>query len=398
MEIAYFIINNIKYMFEYNKYRLEIYKLVNDEKHPLSDKEKEYFDNVLKNSNSYILYQEISDNKVLENKILNNDDISANAYILKGLKAIIWGIPSSYLNNLYKNIDTLQVEESNDIEEKACYNSMENKIILNKEYMDMATEEEKLVTVIHELLHMASFNYDIETSVISNGFSNINVNGDTVYESKNTGLTEGFIEALAMTLVYGEKRDSIEDRSYLVERSLVLQLLTLIDKRVVFESFFNNKGTALMESELCKIIDDRQKASCVFRAIESGFLFHKESSETDAIGVIQSFLLDYFSKKCFDVYFEQGEVALTKYMNDYGKRLITKEKLVEEKYTQVSESVNKYRQIRNDFKNMIQNNDIGSIPVDSENRLRNIGYIKPGILFILSLLLSIGIFVLGVLL
>ena len=140
MKTNYFLINGIMYIIDYKDFELEIYKLINNHRYPLSDSEKEYFDGVIRKNSSYI-YTSEKLGEVLDknNKIINKDPL------LKYFEWIENIIPEDCRDDFYKNLETLEINRVDGFDKNttvASYNSMKNMININPNHPHFKNKEE----------------------------------------------------------------------------------------------------------------------------------------------------------------------------------------------------------------------------------------------------------------
>lgn len=395
MKTNYFLINGIMYIIDYKDFELEIYKLINNHRYPLSDSEKEYFDGVIRKNSSYI-YTSEKLGEVLDknNKIINKDPL------LKYFEWIENIIPEDCRDDFYKNLETLEINRVDGFDKNttvASYNSMKNMININPNHPHFKNKEEFEQTFVHELLHMASSNFDKETNKVLSGFDEFTTSKFD-FKNRNRGLTE----VLSMIAV----SNTTEYKSgYLVEALLIDQISQLIDNNVILESYFSNKGTAKLENELTKIGFDQEKAFRVFRDIEVNYLFTDDSEKQTTLANIQSSLIDYLDVKCKDIFLNNSneDEMLSILLQRYEQVLITEDKLKingknPDKFIGLDESISKFYDIKNKYTNLLGTmNEQPNLENEISNS-KSMGYVKTSILFIISILISIVLLVLGVIL
>jgi len=382
MDITYFIINNIRYLFKYNKYRLEIYKLVNDEECELSSKEKAYFASILANSNSYILKS-----STLDNIISNNDSISNNDLIPELLEIIENFIPEDCRENFYRNLKTLKINEVSQEElGDTCYNAKENTININS---NQDIEVKKRI-LIHELIHMASTNYDKEKGVIHTGFHSIDLN-NIKEDYGYLGISEGLTESIAYHLTGSKSLDT----GYFIEANLVKQLMCIVGEDICLKAFFTNNFN-LIKDKMLELIHNNDKLDYTLNIMESIHLLKNDVDETDSLCFVQLKLLDFFNEKCRRLSVEaiadsDKEAFLKQLLDTYESSLLTPSKMgiIGDKYVDLHKVAVKYMMIGIEYNNFNKQEEV------SDNKV--MGYAKITILAILSGLVSVGIIILGML-
>ena len=93
---------------------------------------------------------------------------------------------------------------------------------------------------------------------------------------------------------------------YFIECSLISQLIQVIGIDALQKSYVENKGTELLESELCKLINDEEKAFELFKNIEVNYQLGNDSEKQNILGNIQLTILDYLEKK-LEILLVQGK-------------------------------------------------------------------------------------------
>lgn len=314
MNKVYFIIDGIKYIVSYENEILEILKEQDEKLRQLTDIEKEEINALLNKDCGYVYYSERLNNIVVNNNMLYKKD-----YLLVLLNWLESGIPENYRENFYRNLSTLTAELNFDLFDSdfikydvdfgeqcdmGSYNTRKNILRVDpiglRQVWKAAQSKENphdfywrhySLTLLHELTHMASSRFDKNNNVSYSGFDKY---PPTTLCDKNSGLTEGFTEVIAMAGIPG----TVENASkYYIECCLINQLMQIVGIDVLNISYFGNKGTVFLEEELCKLIDDKTKASKLFRFIEINYKIGNASSKQNMLGNIQNSLLDYLDKK-----------------------------------------------------------------------------------------------------
>lgn len=200
-------------------------------------------------------------------------------------------------------------------------------------------------TLLHELAHMSSSNYDVKTGNFLCGFDKFPPEKET---DKNRGLTEGFTEIISMAGVPG----TIEIASgYYIEASLINQLIQIIGVDVFIKSYFFNLGTKFLESKLLNIIADPELAFQLFRNIEINFQIRNLKGKQSLLGNIQLLLLDYLEKRCEKLIENNKLREVNEILKIYEQMLITPEKLKimdknPDDYEGLVESITKFKNLQ----------------------------------------------------
>ena len=393
MKENYFLINGIMYIVRYVDFKIDVYKLINRERVELTEEEKETIQKIIKRNSSYI-YNSIRLGQVLEsNTGINSNEIAST--LLEWLESVI---PLGERENFYRNIGTLVIEEVEEIEKENVagqYDAKENKIrMLHPSKYE--TEYDYAETLLHELTHMASSKYDFDTRKTISGLD------ETVmdFRKRNRGLTEGITEVIA----YNGVRNANEVRSgSCIEALIAHQLSNIIDPSIIINSYFTNRGTEDMQEELMKIGYDDEKAFELFRSIEANYHFARESEKENALGNIQSSLLDYFETR-LKTGIENDTISpeqIPRLFTTYERSIITPSKMEKMGYNPeifdgLQESVNKYLDIKARYGKYV------SMATDNEKEISNAiplgkaGYSSVIILSIVTAIIALGIIVLGV--
>ena len=196
------------------------------------------------NENQNLLYT-LNNNQYLKKELFG---------VLKSIESLI---PEDCRQNFYTNLKTLRLNISYTTEfggnVSGLYNGKNNEIFINKNMLDKLSQNDSvqdleklkdvvLMTIYHELLHMASTTRDEKTNHYVSGFQHIerDKNGEFLYSEDFQGMTEGFTEKLTM-LAFGRK--TFESTSeYGRQMNLVEQLYQLIELETMKRAYFNNKN------------------------------------------------------------------------------------------------------------------------------------------------------------
>ncbi len=335
-EIPNFIIKRIYIVKENNK--LVYKKLVDNQYISLNEQEIKELEKYLNRNNSSIYYSERKDMPA------ENNDIAAKMdnYLYIFFEYLGTKVPKNCHNNFYTNFPTLKInfnlqvlDESITTEEKddfmAGYDVEHNAIFSDpdsiRQYRLMAQSmpnpDEFLWSnishdLIHELFHMASSKYFGEGQGFVCGFDKYPANN---YE-RNRGLTEGFTEYLANACVPNTKEIPC---NYFVEEMLVNQLILIVGKNVMIESYFNNLGIKEIAKKLCEFAPDFDEALFLFELIEINFNLDKDSPRNILAG-IEMRLLNYFKIKIEkDILNNVSKEEILKSIEEYKSYLVTRE-------------------------------------------------------------------------
>ena len=234
----------------------------------------------------------------------NNDfgqDLSKVPYlqvqILGILRNIEITIPEDSRENLYANLRGVRLEITDDPSffKKGeyivgQYRKKSNTLCLNKsvlaamfDSMNRAEslqereeiEDEILMNLYHELLHMASTTRDEETNYYVSGFQHIEryENGEVMHVEEFEGMTEGFTELLTLlafgktklgtTSLYGKQIDRMDS------------ITNLVDIETMKKAFFNNRSGMKLIDEKLGAIDGNKSHLPLYEDIEQEFIMEK---------------------------------------------------------------------------------------------------------------------------
>lgn len=163
----------------------------------------------------------------------------------------------------------------------------------------------------------------------------------------NQGLTEGMTEFLTNNAL---PSNNILTSSYLFEFAIICQLALLIDKNILLDSYFANKGTKEIQKELLKYIADEEKASQLFIWIEDSYYLRNSNIKQPYLAMIQDCLLDYLSIKL-----DKSSKEETAYLlNLYSKFLIVEDTItlcrrLPENYVGLKENLNHFMTIKEKY-------------------------------------------------
>ena len=332
----YFIFNGVTYVIIYDDKKIKILKKVDNKLVELDKSEKKKIESFFSREQSHkysslYLTECLNDNNVLEKK----------DYILPFLEWLEKLIPEDSRDNFYRNIRTLSIDynfeyldrkKSNNvatnIEGVGEYNCTSNHITINKEYLEylssISNDEDFIynnyaVSIMHELAHMASANYDRKTNISKCGF---NTYPFSDVNDNNRGLTEGITELISFTAI---PFVSSYTSGYFKEMKIAKQLEMIVGTNVLLESYFSNKGLEEIKNNLLKYINDENKVFSLFRNIEFNYLISDLTDKQSILGNIQSSLLDFLEAKCKkELENPYLDIKMFSNMLDfYGRNLIT---------------------------------------------------------------------------
>ena len=305
----YFIFNGVTYVIIYDDKKIKILKKIDNKLVELDKSEKKKIESFFSREQSHkysslYLTECLNDNNVLEKK----------DYILPFLEWLEKLIPEDSRDNFYRNIRTLSIDynfecldrkKSNNVDTNVEgvgeYNCTSNHITINKEYLEylssISNDEDFIynnyaVSIMHELAHMASANYDRKTNISKCGF---NTYPFSDANDNNRGLTEGMTELISFTAI---PFVSLYTSGYFKEMKIAKQLEMIVGANVLLESYFSNKGLEEIKNNLLKYINDENKVFSLFRNIEFNYLISDLTDKQSILGNIQSSLLDFLEAKC----------------------------------------------------------------------------------------------------
>lgn len=217
--------------------------------------------------------------------------------ILGILKNIEMTIPEDSRENLYANLRGVRLDLSDDpslFKENEYvvgrYIKKSNTLCLNKSVlagmfinMDRAEslkemqeiEDEILMTLYHELVHMASTTRDEETNYYVSGFQHTEryEDGEVIYEEEFEGMTEGFTELLTL-LAFG-KTKSDTTSLYGKQISRMDTMTDIVDMERMKRAFFNNRNGMQPIEERLEAIDGKKSHLTLYEDIEREFITEK---------------------------------------------------------------------------------------------------------------------------
>ena len=363
MNNQYFIIDEEKYVIIYTDKKANIYKDNNGIKELNFDEEKRI------NNKLNVKYSYIYDSMV-GNIVYKNDGIDRKDYVINIAAWLEKIIPSDCRSNLYRNIQTLRTilnininlskndTYSTGSETVAGYNTSNNMLIIGEKSLQELWQAAQSYpnpqefyyrhyaqTLLHELVHMASSNYNSVSGVSLCGFDKYPTNNEN---EKNRGLTEGFTEIISMA---GLSNTTEYSSKYYMEVCLINQLFFIIGHNTFLRAYFSNQGICPMQDELYDLIKDPNKCYELFRNIELNYNIRGLCSEQNILGNIQDSLLDYLEKKLEIMSKENSIEEISEVLKNYEIMMITPEKLKmmnenPQNYYGIAENIIRYEAIK----------------------------------------------------
>ena len=391
MNNTYFIIDDIKYIIAYDNNQLKIKKMENNLLYELTETEKGEINRLISHKTGYIYYSEKVINIVNNNpNLFLNNDQHAKEQLINILNWLEDHIPIEHRQTFYDNLSTLTLmhnfnlissdyfvshdshfSQSNNIDISiGGYNSKTNNIEIRPQGLwrlwkvaqttDNPNEyyfRQYMQTLLHELIHMSSTKFDKEGGIALSGFDKY---PSQDIKEQNVGLNEGYTELIAMAGVPGTE-DIVSP--YFIECALINQLIQIIGIDALQESYFGNKGTELLESELCKLINDKEKAFELFRSIEVNYQLGNGSEKQNILGNIQLTMLDYLEKKLEILSVQGKDGEINKIIYFFENMIVTPRKLQAmgrdaNNYEGVTDSIIKLDEIKGKYGKQLDNNSI----------------------------------------
>lgn len=391
MNNTYFIIDDIKYIIAYDNNQLKIKKMENNLLYELTETEKGEINRLISHKTGYIYYSEKVINIVNNNpNLFLNNDQHAKEQLINLLNWLEDHIPIEHRQTFYDNLSTLTLmhnfnlissdyfvshdshfSQSNNLDISiGGYNSKTNNIEISPQGLwhlwkvaqttDNPNEyyfRQYMQTLLHELIHMSSTKFNKEGGIALSGFDKY---PSQDIKEQNVGLNEGYTELIAMAGVPGTE-DIVSP--YFIECALINQLIQIIGIDALQESYFGNKGTELLESELCKLINDKEKAFELFRSIEVNYQLGNGSEKQNILGNIQLTMLDYLEKKLEILSVQGKDEEINKIIYFFENMIVTPRTLQAmgrdaNIYEGVTDSIIKLDEIKGKYGKQLDNNSI----------------------------------------
>ena len=305
----------------------------------------------------------------------NNPTFSINQ---EGWRTVISNIesviPEDARNNFYRNLQSVQIEVTNEEETRkdtgtmraGYYNPVENKLCFSEEALQLLKSMplhdgsdgsvRALSIVVHELLHMASSHYDKDTGIVRSGMDILNTDGTSI--SANSALTEGITENLAALVVekiIGKpmQQDVFEISGY-QKQMLVAGQMQLLCNDDVLSDYFKAEGTTKTREKIKEYIANNElseeiveeETNYLFSRIEDSYLLqqfeHEDNFSSSMPHLIQNTMLTALSGK-LDEYIQKGIISTPEHLNDFcdifqKKMLISENGVDSKKYPRVDGS------------------------------------------------------------
>lgn len=362
--MEYFSFNKEKIFVDYKDGKLLFMKYINDKLIILTEEETNIILNSLRTNNEHVF-----NSQELVDLMHSNSSLNSNFNYYYNLFSCVESIiPSKYKSNFYNNLKTLQVDLNLDViyneEEKsfytdsAGYNTKNNKITISpryiketKEVSEKTSNKEEFFwreynhTLLHELFHVASSNYDKNTGITLGGFCKYPLN-DAKFT--NRGLTEGMTEVLACCGIPGTIEIAC---GYYIEELFVDQLSQIIGPEPLIESYFGNLGNELLCEKLKEIDGSGINDYYLFNLIELNYSLKEENDKQTILGGIQEKLVLYFSKKILkDIENGLSEKEIRNKIIMYKNYLVTKDVLITmqknpDNYPNLNDSLDEFKNL-----------------------------------------------------
>lgn len=389
MNNTYFIIEGVKYIITYDNNQFTIKKMENNSLYELNDVEKERINRLISHKTGYIYYSEKVINIVNNNfNLFLNNNQYAKEQLINLLNWLENHIPMEHRQTFYNNLSTLTLMHNFDLissdffvshdshfsQDKDIdtsiggYNSKSNSIEIRPQGLwrlwklaqttDNPNEyyfRQYMQTLLHELIHMSSTKFDIENNIALSGFDKYPSQN---IREQNVGLNEGYTELIAMAGVPGTE-DIVSP--YFIECCLISQLIQVIGIDALQESYFGNNGTELLESELCKLINNKEKAFELFRKIEVNYQLGNTCEKQNILGNIQLTMLDYLEKKIETLSVQGKSDEIDQIIYIFENMIVTPKTLQAmgrnpNNYEELTDSIIKLNEIKGKYCKQIDNN------------------------------------------
>lgn len=318
----------------------------------------------------------------LNNILEQNNDIEPKEYFIKFFSLLENIIPEDARENFYRNLKTLKIKLDLDYDFSSieatrnftAYDALRNKMIILpsgiKMLFQIAQNQDNPIeffietfedAFFHELLHMASSIFDIREEILFIGFSPNVLKTEKNNELK-FGLTEGMTEVLVLESSHKKPKLYI---GYYIEILLVIQLMQIVERNIMLESYFKNKGTIEIENELDKFSCGNFKANILLNDIEENFWKYKDENKEKQtlLASIQSILIGCYKDKM--LYLIENKLItkeeVEKSLAIYEEALIRPEAMKKrngniEIYIGLDESIEKFYLVKQEIISMLNSN------------------------------------------
>lgn len=319
------------------------------------------------NSNQQLL-QDLAQSKFLQNNFVG---------MLRNVESLI---PEDSRENFYTNLKTLRLNFNNkamiEKQQGGSYSRKNNEISIDKGILNIVGkgisdgeinfDEEVLMSLYHELLHMASTTRDDYDEV--GGFQNIEKTeeGKFLYADIFEGMTEGFTEYL--TLLAFDKENFETFSTYGRQINSMSHLSMIVGLETMKKAYFNNRNGMRDIEEALQEIDGKQSHIDLYMDIESDYKFGSEEELFDptTLANIGRRLLE-LSKKKIEIMRKKNPNISEEYIMDFwtkvSKIINSKEnlKLMGEDaslYKGLDELENVFKNVSSDIKSKGENRTI----------------------------------------
>lgn len=384
MKDNYFLINGKTYVISYKDFKLDIFRLENNQRIELSGIEREYMDSVISRNSSYIYTSVKLEEIVNNNKSINSKEM-APAFIewLEGF------IPADSKDTFYANMENLEIQEVSEMPYKnvtGYYNAKDN-IICMYPKENYESEVQYAMTLLHELIHASSTKVNEKGEIVS-GFDKVGSD----FANSNKGLTDGVVQIITFL---GVSQAMVKD----IDGMIVDQLSKIVDPTIILESFFSNKGTTDIKNSLDSLGLENTKSEELLTNIEINHWFEPEASQQNILGNIQDTLVEYFIKKV-----ENGLInntidmeQLPTIFDEYEETLIDPIKLKllgkdSECYEGITDSIKKFNSYKKRYTYLVNPEKYN----EEGYSISKAGFSTVVLLSLITFIIAIGIIVLGV--
>lgn len=287
------------------------------------------------------LIEILNSNTGLLQDLTHNDFLQENFIgMLRNIESII---PEDSRENFYTNLKTLRLNFNDEIilkQHGGAYSPKNNEISIDKTMINLAGknisreeeifDEQTLMSMYHELLHMASTTID-DFGYVS-GFQNINrtENGEFLYADILEGMTEGFTEYL--TLLAFEKENFQTFSTYGRQVNSMNHLSLIVGLETIKKAYFNNKNGIKDIEKALQEIDGKTSHIDLYMDIESDYKFGigNELFDSSTLSTIEKRLLELSNKKLENMRNKKPNLSkeyVKKYWIDVSKTMNSVENL-----------------------------------------------------------------------
>ena len=384
MKDNYFLINGKTYVISYKDFKLDIFRLENNQRIELSGIEREYMDSVISRNSSYI-YTSVK----LEEIVNNNKSINSKEMVPAFIEWLEGFIPADSRDTFYANMENLEIQEVSEMPYKnvtGYYNAKDN-IICMYPKDSYESEVQYASTLLHELIHASSTKVNEKGEIVS-GFDKVGSD----FADSNKGLTDGVVQIITFL---GVSQAMVKD----IDGMIVDQLSKIVNPTIILESFFSNKGTTDIKNSLDSLGLENTKSEELLTNIEINHWFEPEASQQNILGNIQDTLVEYFIKKV-----ENGLInntidmeQLPTIFDEYEETLIDPIKLKllgkdSECYEGITDSIKKFNSYKKRYTYLVNPEKYN----EEGYSISKAGFSTVVLLSLITFIIAIGIIVLGV--